>query len=203
MTHLPRCWRAFAVGLAAAATTVSMAQVANAAPAPPVVPPEIAVPNGNQVFLEGHTKDGLSFQIYRCDATPNGSTQFTWTFVRPTATLTGDNGQVIATHFAGPGGATEPTWQATDGSKVVGSQPVRFAQTGTIPLLRLTGTPKPVGGDGGRLGATTFIQRVNTKGGVADPAQCNADKVGTELPVPYSADYYFWKATGKPPKPTA
>jgi Protein of unknown function (DUF3455) len=117
--------------------------------------------------------------------------------------LTGDNGQVIATHFAGPGGATEPTWQATDGSKVVGTVLARSPNPGTIPLLLLKGTPTPVGGDGGRLGATTFIQRVNTKGGVADPTKCNAGAVGTELPVPYSADYYFWKATGKPPKPTA
>jgi hypothetical protein len=189
MTRLPRLWRAFAVGLVAAATTVSMTQVASAEPAPPVVPGSIAPDAGNKVFLVGHTKKGESFQIYKCTA-PG-----TWSLDRPSATLVGDNGQLIATHFKGP------TWQATDGSKVVGTPVANVPNPGSIPLLLLKGTPTPVGGDGGRLGATTFIQRVNTTGGVIPAAsECTeaAAAAGTEKKVEYSADYYFWKATGKP-----
>lgn len=70
-----------------------------------------------------------------------------------------------------------------------------------IQLLLLKATPTPVGADGGRLGKTTFIQRLATKGGVIPPAaECDAAAAaaGKEKDVKYSADYYFWKATGKP-----
>jgi uncharacterized protein DUF3455 len=46
------------------------------------------------------------------------------------------------------------------------------------------------------LSKTTFIQRLNTKGGSApaDDAGCSAAAdVGYQLLVPYSADYYFFR----------
>ncbi len=49
----------------------------------------------------------------------------------------------------------------------------------------------------GALGDTTFIQRVNTTGGLAPAAAtCTAAAVGTQAEVPYTADYRFWKAKG-------
>lgn len=48
------------------------------------------------------------------------------------------------------------------------------------------------GPDGDRLAQTTFIQRVATTGGLAPAAgECEA---GAQVEVPYTADYYFWKA---------
>ena len=47
----------------------------------------------------------------------------------------------------------------------------------------------------GRFGQTTYIQRINTSGGLARPADCNADTAGATVEVPYTADYVFWKAT--------
>jgi hypothetical protein len=59
-------------------------------------------------------------------------------------------------------------------------------------LLSAKSTAKgPKGGD--EFVKTTFIQRVNTGGGVGPVGSCNA----TETPVkdvPYTADYYFWMA---------
>jgi Protein of unknown function (DUF3455) len=130
---------------------------------------------------------------------PDGSTTFKWVFLAPRATLTGDNGQVIATHFAGP------TWQATDGSKVTAKaiaknpddQHFDPATATNIQQLLLQVT-SPRTEDEGRLSATTCIQRLNTTGGVQPPS-CDP-KVDTKpLEVPYTADYVFWKATGKPP----
>jgi len=44
---------------------------------------------------------------------------------------------------------------------------------------------------------TTYIQRINTTGGLAPPAaECTAATVGTVAEVAYTADYYFWKKTG-------
>ena len=44
---------------------------------------------------------------------------------------------------------------------------------------------------------TTFIQRMQTTGGLAPaPETCNAGTVGAVSEVPYTAVYVFWKATG-------
>src|SRR5436190_335948 len=49
------------------------------------------------------------------------------------------------------------------------------------------------GGD--RITATTYSERLNTQGGVApDISECNADTVGHDFPVHYTADYYFYRA---------
>jgi hypothetical protein len=47
----------------------------------------------------------------------------------------------------------------------------------------------------GRLAATTYIQRVETTGGVAPAAAgCNAGTADKVVEVHYTADYNFWKA---------
>jgi hypothetical protein len=49
----------------------------------------------------------------------------------------------------------------------------------------------------GTFADTTFIQRVNTTGGLAPaPATCTANTIGTQSEVSYTADYHFWKAKG-------
>ena len=66
---------------------------------------------------------------------------------------------------------------------------------GTIPWLLLKVTSHAAGpGGGDRLGGTTFIQRINTTGGVAPAAStCDATTAGQVAEVPYTADYVFWK----------
>jgi hypothetical protein len=194
MTRLTRLCRAVGVSVAVATATLAMTQVAHAAPAPPPnVPPALVVPAGNKLFLVGHVIDGAGVQIYKCDGT-------SWVFQAPRATLTGDNGQLVATHFPGPSGATDPQWKATDGSQVAGSVLVREPNGATnIPQLLLKATPIGASGDEGRLSATTYIQRLKTGGGVAPPATtCTAATAGTTEEVKYTADYLFYKATGKP-----
>jgi hypothetical protein len=194
MTRLTRLCRIVGVGIAVVTATLTMTQVANAAPAPPTLPSgteNIAVPAGNQVFLVGHAK---GVQIYQCKAVPDGSTTFQWVNIAPRADLFGDNGQLVATHFEGP------TWKALDGSSVRGTVEQRATpDTTAIAWLRLKGAPTPVGADGGRLGATTYIQRVATTRGLAPAAGgCTGATAGNKSEVGYTADYYFWKATGKP-----
>ncbi|PYO50028.1 MAG: hypothetical protein DMD84_16720, partial [Candidatus Rokuibacteriota bacterium] len=51
----------------------------------------------------------------------------------------------------------------------------------------------PTGGD--TLSATTFIQRLNTAGGVAPSTGCTlSTDVGKMALVPYTAEYFFDKA---------
>jgi hypothetical protein len=48
------------------------------------------------------------------------------------------------------------------------------------------------GGD--KLTATTFIQRLNTSGGLAPSMGCSSSTdVGNQAFVPYTADYFFYK----------
>lgn len=169
----------------AVAAAGPFAQVASAGPPEPVVPSRIAVEEGNKVYLVGHA---VGVQIYSCNAGPGG---YSWGLT-PRANLYDDNGKLIMTHFGGP------SWQATDGSKVVAQRVDGVTvDTSAIPWLLLSTVSTSAGPDGDRLGKTTFIQRIATTGGLPPAAaDCNAATVGHVVEVPYTADYYFWKATG-------
>lgn len=181
----------------------------------PEVPPNLKVEPGNKVYREGH---GEGTQNYICMPCPNAITPaakcpasgFAWAFFGPQATLfDGDDRQVI-THFNSPnpaeGGQERPTWQdSRDKSAVWGnntfpsaqsSTDSKFVRHGAIPwlLLPMAGTQeRPTGGD--RLAETTYIQRLNTEGGVAPPASmcARAADTGKKALMPYSADYFFYK----------
>jgi hypothetical protein len=170
--------------MASATSAVPLAGAAHAGPPGPSVPADIAVEAGNKAFLVGHA---VGVQIHTCTAMGGG---YGWA-TTPRANLYGDNGQLIATHFAGP------TWQAKDGSAVIGKRVNGVTVDPTaIPWLLLTASTA-TGSDGDRLAGTTFIQRTATTGGLPPAASsCHAGTVGTAVEVPYTADYHFWKSTG-------
>jgi hypothetical protein len=176
---------------AVVATTIAaapLAEVAHARPNGPDVPDRIQVEDGHSVYLVGHA---VGVQIYSCTSSAGGTR---WTFVGPRADVIGENGQLVMTHFGGP------TWQGRDGSTVVGSRVDGVTVDSTaIPWLLLSAAstaPGPRGGE--RLAATTFIQRINTTGGLEPPvADCTEATAGTTKEVPYTADYYFWRARGR------
>ncbi len=58
---------------------------------------------------------------------------------------------------------------------------------------QLAATPTTGPADG-TLTSTTFIQRLNTTGGLAPAGGCDATLVGATAPVAYTADYYFYRA---------
>src|SRR5262245_824911 len=182
----------------------------------PEVPPNLEVEAGNRVYLEGH---GVGTQNYICLACPNAITPadkcpvsgFAWAFFGPQATLFDGDGRQIITHFnsSNPdeGGRERPTWQhSRDTSAVWGnntfppaqsSTDSRFVRAGAIPWLLLPAAGTEAGPTGGHtLVDTTFIQRLNTIGGVAPAAsECATPAdAGKKALVPYSADYFFYKA---------
>jgi hypothetical protein len=176
-----------------------MTQAADAAPkAPPAAPANLAPPAGNEAFLVGHAK---GVQIYKCQsATANGTTTFSWAFVEPRADLLTDNGQLIK-HSKGPKWAVD-----ADGSGVIRdpnpSSVVKSenspAPDRDIPWLLVPVAPAPGASNdpGDLLTGTTFIQRLNTKGGTQPPAaECKAQTAGKVKEIPYKADYVFFKAT--------
>jgi hypothetical protein len=166
---------------------------------PPPVPDNIRVPAGNKAFLEGYA---VGTQNYIC--LPSGS-GFAWTFFGPQATLfKGDEEQVI-THFLSPNpfesDTPRATWQHSRDTSTVwavaiaSSSDPAFVEPGAISwlLLQVVGAQDgPTGGD--KLSETTFIQRLNTSGGIAPSTGCTmATDVGKGVLVPYTTDYFFYK----------
>jgi hypothetical protein len=119
-------------------------------------------------------------QIYDCKADANG--KLVWQFREPIASLF-IAGKTVGRHFAGP------SWELVDGSAVTGKIAGRAdgATPKDIPLLKLEATSHR---GAGQLTDVTTIQRLNTKGGVAEGA---CESTGAFLSVPYSADYTFLK----------
>ena len=161
--------------LAALAVALALCPTASARPAAPDVPTGIAAPAGHEPYLIGHAS---GVQIYGCEGAA-------WRLLAPRATLTDAHGHLLATHGAGP------TWTARDGSTVLGRRDSGVpGAAGSIDWLRLAGVSATPGSDGDRLGRTTYIQRIDTVGGVAPAGPC-ADGARTE--VPYLADYVFFR----------
>jgi hypothetical protein len=178
--------RMLLAGVVVVAAALPLAQSAQAEPAAPAVPGEIAVADGHKPFLTGHAE---GVQIYACNAIAGGHR---WGLVAPRANVYDDNGKLLVTHYGGP------TWEARDGSSVVGRRDAGVTVDATaIEWLRLSAARSAAGPDGDRLKVTTYIQRINTAGGLAPAAaDCNASTAGTRTEVPYTADYVFFKATG-------
>lgn len=195
------------------ACTASLAQPARAYQlTPPPVPSNIQVPAGNKAFLKGHA---LGTQNYIClplPPPPGGPGGFAWAFFAPQATLFNHKKQVI-THFLSPNlgpiapevaGTARATWQHSRDTSAVwafatpattSSDPA-FVAPGAIPwlLLQVVGAKDgPTGGH--KLTATTFIHRLKTSGGLAPPSdECTQSTIGAKKLVPYTADYFFYKA---------
>jgi Protein of unknown function (DUF3455) len=197
----PRLRLMMCLATLAVAFTVSRPPPAHAADVtPPPVPDNIQVPEGNTAFLEG---DAIGTQDYIC--LPSGS-GFAWTFFGPQATLFNDDDKQVITHFLSPNpfesGTPRATWQHSRdtstvwGTAIAPSSDPDFVAPGAIPwlLLQVVGAQDgPTGGD--KLLETTFIQRLNTSGGVAPLTGCTqSTDVGKMALVPYTADYFFYKA---------
>ncbi|HEX3759562.1 MAG TPA: DUF3455 domain-containing protein [Kofleriaceae bacterium] len=149
---------------------------------PSTIPPELAVAAGNQLVLAASAK---GVQIYEC--APDASGTPAWKLHAPRATLFDAAGNQVAIHFGGvdKGLPPGPYWQASDGSRVHGANPVSVPSPGSIPLLRLDAADTSGNGVFTRV---TFIQRLDTSGGVAPAGACQSGM--TE--VAYTAKYNFY-----------
>ncbi len=146
----------------------------------PKVPKILRVPAGQTVLLKAL---GKGVQIYECKATAADPGKFDWTFKAPEADLTNKRGKKIGKHYAGP------TWEANDGSKVIGEKKAEAPRPGAVPWLLLQAKTNE---GTGRFARVTYIQRVDTEGGVAPAAGCDQAHVKTEARVDYRASYYFY-----------
>ena len=144
------------------------------------VPDAIAAAPGETLVATIHAEGA---QVYECKADAGG--KLAWQFREPIATLL-LAGKTVGRHYAGP------NWELADGSAVVGKVAGRApgATANDIPLLKLEVTSQR---GAGQLSGVTTIQRLATRGGVAE-GPC--EQAGAFLNVPYSADYAFYKKQG-------
>ena len=164
----------------------------------PRVPTTIQVEAGNKVSFIGQ---GVGTQNYIC--LPSGAT-FAWTLFTPQATLFDRADREITTHYFSPNpdeqGAIRATWQHSRDTSTVWAEAAppsfdpNFVAPNSVPWLRLKIVGKEEGPRGGdALTDTTFIQRINTLGGVAPATGCvSLTDVGARKFVPYIADYVFF-----------
>ena len=131
------------------------------------------------------TWTGTGELTYECRAKADAAGMFEWVFVGPDAKLTDAKTKAATGKYYGG-----PTWEAMDGSKISGKQvAVAPASAGNIPFQLV----KTDAGSGA-FKDVAYIQRVNTKGGVAPSEPCGSATAGAKKTVPYSADYVFYKA---------
>jgi len=179
---------------------------------PPPLPDGMApVPAGNKLFLGTHA---VGTQNYVCKPSGAGVAYVLFT---PEATLSGEDGGQVITHNFSPNpfepntdpkvvadGTIRATWQYRDTSRVWaklhatdpdGRKGAVTVDQTAIAWLLLDGVASskgPTGGD--KLFETTFVQRLNTTGGLAPKTGCSTlTDLGNTAFVPYTADYFFYK----------
>jgi hypothetical protein len=136
------------------------------------VPEAIKVPAGNKKIA---AMPARGVQTYQCTA---GA----WVFLQPDAILR-HHGRAEVLHSKGP------VWTSVrDGSSVTAAAQANSPVPNAIPqlLLKATANRGP-----GIFAGVTYIQRLNTTGGLAPTGACTD---GTTASVPYTADYTFWVA---------
>lgn len=124
---------------------------------------------------------GVGQLTYECCEKKDMAGQFEWAFAGPVARLMGADCKVVGKYYAGP------TCKAADGSNVTGKQ-VAPAGAGNIPLQLVKAGPAM---DQGAMTGVSYIQRLNSRGGVAPSRACDAAGKGQRQVVAYQADYVF------------
>jgi Protein of unknown function (DUF3455) len=147
----------------------------------PAIPAVLEVPSNQVLAL---TLTGKGVQIYEWRAVTNLANKFAWELKGPEADLFDASGKKVGRHFAGP------TWELTDGGKVIGRLKAKAeAPDGKgIPWLLLDA----VQASGAVMGKVKSIQRVDTVGGKAPAAPADVAKLGVEEKVEYMSTYKFY-----------
>ena len=128
------------------------------------------------------TTTASGVQVYSCEY--DAQHHLGWVFKNPQATLYDASGQPLIRHSAGP------SWEADDGSRIVGHVIAQTPSesTASVPQLLLETHSTAASG---MLSAIRYVQRVNTVGGVMPAAPCSTEhELGSS---PYIANYIFYK----------
>jgi hypothetical protein len=139
---------------------------------------ELRAPEGTKLAFKVYA---IGDQIYRWNGTA-------WALRAPDAKLymNSNYSGLVGKHYGGP------TWESNSGSSVIAARLKDCTpDTNAIPWLLLQ---KVITNGPGIFDRVEFIQRVNTTGGLKPDLP--GTNVGDEVNVPYTAEYYFYRAVG-------
>jgi hypothetical protein len=141
-------------------------------------PPFVARTDGAAMELRGR-----AVQINVCEQTSGAAA---WRLRGPEAALLDSTGVEVGRHFAGP------SWQAMDGSTVVGEALVsnQLPITDSVPWVVLRVKSHTGGGE---FASVEYTVRLRTEGGAAPTAGCDQTHVGAERRIPYDAVYVLFR----------
>jgi Protein of unknown function (DUF3455). len=144
-----------------------------------LIPESIRAPMDYSPVLTAHAKGD---QIYQC-AVNKG--EFAWETQAPDAKLFDAQGNIVGKHSAGP------LWEYKKGSRVVGRvvKKIDMAPGSAISWLLVEVVSHKGDGVFSKVG---FINRINTHGGLLPSVHCDANHLGGEKRVAYTADYVFY-----------
>ncbi len=143
------------------------------------IPEQIKAPAGYSPVLTAHAKGD---QIYQCSLNKG---EYAWETQAPDAKLFDRQGKIVGNHTAGP------LWEYKEGSRVVGKVVKKIDMTPDKAISWLLVEVVSHQGDG-LFSKVGFINRVNTHGGLPPASGCDANHLGSEKRVAYTADYVFY-----------
>lgn len=167
-------------------TAAIMALAGCAAPGFPVgdLPAAVTPPPGHGINMHAHAS---GTNRYACRANGDG---FAWTLIATEARLTDPHGKPSGRHY-GRHYAPPATFESLDGSMVTGIvQAEAPATPGDLPLQLLRANPAT---GLGALRGVSFIQRVNTRGGLPPAAPCHVGAKDQLATVEFRAGFVFYK----------
>ncbi|HEY2605795.1 DUF3455 domain-containing protein [Paraburkholderia sp. RL18-103-BIB-C] len=121
-------------------------------------------------------------QIYACEYDANHT--LGWVFRSPRATLFDTHGTAVIEHSAGP------SWEAPDGSRIVGHVLAQMPGETPDSLPNLLLETRSTGAKG-MLSEVRYVQRTRATGGTAPTATCTVEHASGSSP--YIATYKFFK----------
>jgi hypothetical protein len=124
---------------------------------------------------------GRGVQVFRCEARGSG---YAWVYRLPEADLVDGSGKPLVRYGA------NFSFEHADGSRLLGTV-AKFDEApdpANLPWLLLS--TRSFGQ--GTLSGVTFVQRVNTVGGMPPP-RCEASQQSRLLRVDFSADFVFYR----------
>ena len=142
------------------------------------IPKDIQPPKAHSPYLTVYAK---GVQIYQCTIN-QGS--YSWQVQAPDAILYNEKHEIIGKHYKGP------IWEYKKGSRIEGRIVNSQSQSdNAISWLLVEVVSKR--GDG-PFSAASYINRFNTVGGLSPSTGCDANHLGSEKKIPYSASYLFY-----------
>lgn len=176
---------------------VALPLTAHAQIVTPPVPTDLEVPATEEPFLLGR---GVGTQNYICQPAASLG-RVAWTLFTPQATLFSDDAEQLTTHFFSLNpdepGIVRVTWEDSRDTSTIWARLLKAETVNpdAIAWLKLEVVGKRVGPTGGdTLFGTTFVQRLNTEGGLAPVTDCdNPQDIGRKAFIPYTADYFFYR----------